>query len=136
MDLSRFLEAQDPVYATVVNELRRGEKRTHWMWYVFPQITGLGTSETARFYAIRDREEANAYLDQPVLGDRLRECFEIVLSLEDRSAHQIFGSPDDLKLRSCATLFAAISKPGSVFHQTIEKYFEGQGDSRTMKILN
>ena len=118
--LDRFLTAQDQVYAEVLTELAGGRKRTHWMWFIFPQIAGLGTSETSRRYAIRDLEEARAYLAHPILGSRLRQCAGILLELRLHSAHDIFGSPDDLKLRSSATLFAQVSPPNSVFHQVLD----------------
>jgi len=108
-NLARFLQAQERDYAQAISEIRSGRKRSHWMWYVFPQFAGLGFSPTSRFYAIESVAEAEAYLDHPVLGRRLVESVEAVLTLEGRSVSEIFGSPDDLKLRSCATLFASIS---------------------------
>jgi uncharacterized protein (DUF1810 family) len=132
--LDRFLTAQNPVYDQVLTELSDGRKRTHWMWFIFPQIAGLGTSETSRRYAIRDLEEARAYLAHPVLGSRLRQCAGILLELKVHSAHDIFGSPDDLKLRSSATLFAQISPSGSVFHQLLDRFFDGEGDRRTLAL--
>ena len=105
-DLGRFVRAQEPDYGRALSEIRAGRKRSHWMWYVFPQFAGLGSSPTARFYAIKSAAEAEAYLRHPVLGPRLAECGEAALGVEGRSAHDIFGSPDDLKLRSSATLFA------------------------------
>jgi uncharacterized protein (DUF1810 family) len=134
-DLERFVLAQAPHYERALGELRHGRKATHWMWFVFPQIAGLGSSEIARRYAIRNPAEARAYLDHLVLGPRLIACAEAVLAVEGRSAGAIMGSPDDLKLRSCATLFAQVSPPGSVFHRVIDKYYGGQADARTLALL-
>jgi uncharacterized protein (DUF1810 family) len=134
-DLSRFIRAQDRDYGRALSELRGGRKRSHWMWYIFPQLAGLGSSETSRRYAIRSIEEARAYLAHPVLGPRLEECAEAVLGVEGRSAHEIFGSPDDMKLRSCATLFATASPPGSPFERLLAKYFGGERDPRTLRLL-
>lgn len=134
-NLERFVQAQEGVYAQALSEIRAGEKRTHWMWFIFPQALGLGFSPLSQYYGIRSLDEAQAYLAHPVLGARLRECFEALLRLEGRSAHQIFGSPDDWKLRSCATLFALISSPGSVFHQVLDRYFDGHMDDRTIALM-
>lgn len=134
-DLNRFLEAQVADYDRAIYEIRSGCKASHWMWYIFPQFAGLGTSPTARRYAIRSVEEAEAYLRHPVLGARLIECARAALNVRGRSAREIFGSPDDLKLRSCATLFAAVSTPGSVFDRLIKKYFQGEPDERTRKLI-
>lgn len=133
--LDRFVEAQDRDYATALAELREGRKRSHWMWYVFPQLRGLGRSPTARFYAIGGLAEARTYLDHPLLGPRLLECCETVLAVQGRSAHAIFGAPDDLKLRSCATLFAKVAPAGSVFERLLERYFQGERDDRTLGLL-
>ena len=122
-DLGRFLEAQRDDYALALTELRDGRKRSHWMWYIFPQLAGLGHSAMSRRYAISGLAEADAYLRHPVLGPRLVTCAEAALAIQGRTAHDIFGSPDDLKLRSCATLFAQISPPGSVFHRLLDKYY-------------
>lgn len=130
-DLNRFVAAQRDAYDQALAELRAGRKRSHWMWYIFPQIAGLGFSALSRRYAIRDRAEAEAYLRHPLLGSRLRECAEAVLAIEGRSAREILGAPDDSKLRSCATLFAGVSAPGSVFHRLLDRYFDGQPDPRT-----
>ncbi|MFB3820071.1 MAG: DUF1810 domain-containing protein, partial [Candidatus Methylomirabilales bacterium] len=124
-DLNRFVRAQEGDYERALAELRSGRKRTHWMWYIFPQLDGLGFSATARHYGIKSLEEARAYLAHPILGPRLEESAEAVLRIEGRSATAIFGSPDDLKLRSCATLFAAASPPGSVFERLLGKYYGG-----------
>jgi uncharacterized protein (DUF1810 family) len=134
-DLNRFLGAQQVNYADALSELGAGRKRTHWMWYVFPQVAGLGNSPMSVRYAIRNEDEARAYLDHPVLGRRLIECAEAVLALDSRSAHDIFGSPDDLKLRSCATLFAHVSPPGSVFERLLDKYYSSEHDPRTLSLL-
>lgn len=133
-DLRRFVQAQEGDYAQALAEVRSGRKRSHWMWYVFPQYAGLGFSSTAQHYAIKSLDEARAYLQHPLLGPRLTECFEAVLGVEGKTAHEIFGSPDDLKLRSCATLFACISPPGSVFEQLLDKYFEGRRDEKTLRL--
>src|SRR6476469_7905064 len=113
-DLARFVEAQAGDYETALAEIRSGRKRSHWMWYIFPQIDGLAFSSTSKFYSIKSADEAKAYLAHPVLGPRLRECAAAFIGVEGRSAHDIFGSPDDLNLRSCATLFASVSPPDSV----------------------
>ena len=134
-DLRRFHEAQAGVYAQALDELRAGRKRTHWMWYVFPQIAGLGSSATSEYYAIRSVDEARAYLDDPVLGLRLRECAAAILALREPSASAIFGHPDDLKLRSSATLFARIEGEGSVFHQVLDRFFDGQPDPATLALI-
>jgi uncharacterized protein (DUF1810 family) len=134
-DLNRFVKAQKGDYARALAEVRAGEKRSHWMWYVFPQLDGLGFSDTARFYGIKECAEAEAYLAHPVLGPRLIEVAEAALAVEGKSAHNIFGSPDDLKLRSCATLFAKVSPPGSVFERLLAKYYGGVGDEKTLRLL-
>lgn len=133
--LSRFVEAQDRDFATALSELREGRKRSHWMWYVFPQLRELGRSATARFYAIGGLAEARAYLDHPLLGPRLVKCCETVLAVQGRSAHAIFGAPDDLKLRSCATLFAQVAPAGSVFERLLNRYFQNELDDRTLDLL-
>jgi len=134
-NLNRFVEAQKDDYTTALNEIQAGQKRSHWIWYIFPQFDGLSFSSTSKHYAIKSLAEAQAYLKHPLLGPRLTECAEATLRLEDKSARQIFGSPDDLKLRSCATLFAHVSHAGSVFHQLLDKYFESQPDARTLEII-
>jgi uncharacterized protein (DUF1810 family) len=135
-NLTRFVQAQEADYDQALTEIRAGMKRSHWMWYVFPQFVGLGSSPTSRNYAIKSREEAKAYLAHPILGPRLIECAEAALQIEGRSALQIFGSPDDMKLRSSATLFAAVSSGGSVFHRLIDKYFDGKQDVRTLELIS
>jgi uncharacterized protein (DUF1810 family) len=134
-DLSRFVDAQSHVYERALSEIRSGRKRSHWMWYIFPQLQGLGFSSTSRRYAIKSVAESRAYLDHPILGPRLLECAEATMAIEGRSAFDIFGSPDDLKLRSCATLFACVSPPGSVFDRLLEKYFQGRRDGKTLNLL-
>lgn len=133
--LARFIVAQRPVYDQALAELRAGRKRSHWMWFVFPQLAGLGRTEMARTYAIQSLEEARAYLAHPTLGPRLLECATAMLGVTGRSAHEILGSPDDLKLRSSATLFAAVSPGGSPFHAILERYYDGVADSRTLQLL-
>jgi uncharacterized protein (DUF1810 family) len=133
-DLQRFVAAQAPVYAQVCAELRAGRKATHWMWFVFPQIGGLGTSAMSRLYAIGSRDEARAYLAHPLLGARLRECTAMTLGVEGRTAHEIFGSPDDLKFHASMTLFAAVAEGEMIFDAPLRKYFAG-GDARTLEIL-
>src|ERR1041385_5315377 len=120
-DLARFVQAQAGDYERALSEIRQGQKRSHWMWYIFPQIEGLGASTMSRRYAIRSGNEARAYLHHPVLGARLIACVEALLNLEGRSAAEIFGFPDENKLRSCATLFASVSEPNSVFHRLLNK---------------
>ena len=134
-DLERFISAQDLVYSTIVGELRNGMKVSHWMWFIFPQIDGLGSSPTARHYAIRSLDEAGAYLAHPVLGSRLIECTELVNNVEGKSLRQIFGSPDDMKFHSSVTLFSLIERRRSVFEQALDKYFDGELDERTMAIV-
>jgi uncharacterized protein (DUF1810 family) len=133
--MRRFTEAQEPVYDQVLAELRAGQKRSHWMWFIFPQIAGLGSSPTSRHFAISGRDEAAAYLSHPVLGARLKECVGLLLRLTGRSAHAIFGSPDDMKLRSCLTLFAAVAPEEPVFGKALEHYFGGQPDPATLERL-
>ena len=135
-DLSRFVRAQEDDYDLALAEITNGAKRSHWMWYIFPQLDGLGFSATAKRYSIKSLEEAKAYLSHPVLGPRLRECAEAALRVEGRSATEIFGSPDDLKLRSCATLFACALPPGSVFERLIAKYYAGARDGKTLQLLD
>lgn len=133
-NLQRFVEAQAPVIDDVKAELKSGQKRTHWMWYIFPQIEGLGRSEMAQRYAISSRGEAKAYLDHPILGPRLRECTGLVNRIEDRSATDIFGSPDDLKFRSSMTLFDAVATDPTPFRMALEEYFDSP-DPKTLEFL-
>jgi len=134
-DLARFLNAQERDYAQALSEIRSGRKRSHWMWYVLPQFEGLGFSSTSRLYAIKSVAEAEAYLAHPILGPRLAEIATAALSIEGRSASEVFGSPDDMKLRSCATLFAAVSPAGSVFEQLLDRFFGGERDAATLRLL-
>lgn len=134
-NLNRFVQAQEDDFRQALAEIKRGQKRSHWMWHIFPQFEGLGFSSTSRHYSIKSRAEAQAYFQHPVLGRRLLECFEAVLRVEGRSAHDIFGFPDDLKLRSCATLFASLSPEDSVFRRVLQKYFEAQDDPKTVRLL-
>ncbi len=134
-DLERFVEAQDMVYQDVRRELAAGRKATHWMWFVFPQLRGLGRSATAHYYGIGSPDEAVAYVRHPVLGARLRECVDLVLAVDDSSAHAIFGSPDDLKFRSSMTLFAAIAPSEPLFRRALDKYFGGEPDPATAELL-
>ena len=134
-NLDRFVHAQEYSYAVALEEIRSGRKRSHWMWFICPQFKGLGSSPTAAHYAIRSQEEAEAYVQHPILGPRLIECAEAVLALEGKSASEVFGYPDDLKLRSCATLFAQVSPAGSVFEGLLRKYFKGEHDQATLRLL-
>ncbi len=134
-DLNRFISAQEGVYDHALAELREGLKRTHWMWFIFPQIDGLGHSPTTRHYSIKSLEEARQYLAHPVLGARLVECAEAVLAVQGRTASDIFGSPDDMKLQSSMTLFELIAGPGSIFERVLDRYYAGKRDARTLQIL-
>lgn len=134
-NLQRFLEAQAMNYDDALAELKAGEKRSHWMWYIFPQYKGLGMSRMSQKYAIQSLDEARAYLNHTVLGDRLLECSETVLSIDDYSAFDIFGSPDDMKLRSCATLFAVVSPPDSLFMQILDRFYNSEKDRQTLDLL-
>ncbi len=134
-DFSRFVQAQEPVIAQVRDELREGAKRSHWMWFVFPQLAGLGRSATARHYALRSLSEAAAYLEHPVLGPRLVECAALANDVAGRSAFEVFGSPDDLKFRSSMTLFARVQPGAPVFQQALDTYFDGAPDPLTAERL-
>lgn len=133
--LERFVHAQAPIYKRVLGELRAGEKMSHWMWFIFPQIRGLGYSATCIEFAISGRDEALAYLQHPVLGQRLKECTELVLRIEGRSALDIFGAPDDMKFRSSMTLFAQVSSNDDIFERALQKYFDGVPDQLTIDRL-
>jgi uncharacterized protein (DUF1810 family) len=135
-DLERFVQAQRSDYERALAELKRGRKTSHWMWYIFPQFDGLGYSSMSQRYSIKSVDEARAYLAHPVLGPRLLACADAVLGVDGRSALEILGSPDDMKLKSCATLFEHVSPPDSVFAQLLEKYCQGQRDGRTIELLN
>ncbi|KKJ00450.1 calpastatin [Prochlorothrix hollandica PCC 9006 = CALU 1027] len=134
-NLERFVTAQEESYESALSELKLGEKRSHWMWYIFPQIDGLGSSFMANKYAIKSLAEAQAYLSHPTLGTRLRECTTTVLAIEERSALEIFSSPDNKKLKSSMTLFAQISEPDSIFERVLNKFFEGDCDPQTLNLL-
>jgi len=139
-DLGRFLAAQEPCFAQALQELAAGAKASHWMWFIFPQLRGLGLSVTARRFGLAGLEEARAYLAHPLLGARLRECTRCALAVQGRTASEIFGSPDDLKFRSCLTLFAqaAAAAPGPenrVFGEALAKFYGGEGDPLTLRLL-
>jgi uncharacterized protein (DUF1810 family) len=134
-DLTRFLTAQEKDYAIALAEIQSGRKRSHWMWYIFPQIAGLGFSETSKFYALKDQAEAETYLQHPVLGQHLIEISKALLELEDNHATRIFGSPDDMKLKSSMTLFGALPGTDPVFGQVLAKYFNGIQDWVTLRLL-
>jgi uncharacterized protein (DUF1810 family) len=135
-NLQRFLQAQDPVFDRVQNELNNGHKRSHWMWFIFPQFAGLGGSEMSRRFAIRSREEALAYLEHPLLGARLRTCTQEVLNIRERSVAGIFGHPDDLKFHSSMTLFAQVAAADSLFQQALNQYFHGILDDWTLSLMD
>jgi len=134
-DLQRFVDAQEHVYTRALSEIQSGRKRSHWMWFIFPQIDGLGASSMSKRYAIRSVAEAKAYLAHPLLGPRLLESAEAALAVQTSSALELFGSPDDMKLRSCATLFASVSSEESVFRQLINKYFDCKPDDSTLQLI-
>ncbi len=134
-ELNRFLKAQESTWQEALTEIKNGEKQSHWMWFIFPQIAGLGFSEFSRFYAIRDLEEAEKYLAHPVLGKRLIEISEALLKIENLTAREIFGSPDDMKLQSSMTLFNSVPETHTVFQQVLDKYFFGKADSKTLQVL-
>jgi uncharacterized protein (DUF1810 family) len=133
--LQRFIEAQNPVYPQVCAELRSGQKQSHWMWFIFPQLRGLGHTQMAIKFGIASREEAEAYLQHPLLGPRLRECTRLVTEVEGRSIHEILGSPDDLKFRSSMTLFASVTSDNDIFTAALQKYFGGEFDRLTLETL-
>jgi uncharacterized protein (DUF1810 family) len=134
-DLSRFLEAQEDVYPQAVEELKNGQKQSHWMWFIFPQLKGLGSSPTAQKYAIQDLDEARAYWQHPVLSKRLVECSRLIMRTEDKNIKEIFGYPDYLKLNSCMTLFRQVSDE-PVFKEVISKHFDNREDNKTLELLN
>jgi uncharacterized protein (DUF1810 family) len=134
-DLERFLTAQEQDFSLALKEIKNGRKRSHWMWYIFPQISGLGFSSTSSHYALKDLQEASAYLQHPVLGPRLIEITKMLLSSPTSDATAIFGSPDDLKLRSSMTLFSQIPGSPPVFQQVLDKYYGGQPDAKTIRLL-
>lgn len=134
-DLARFHTAQQNAYSYALSEITNGKKTTHWMWFIFPQLLGLGNSEMAKRYAIHNKHEAEAYLDDPVLGARLREISEALLTHKDKTASQVMG-PDDVKLRSCMTLFATLPNADPVFKEIINAFFSGEEDRRTLELLS
>jgi uncharacterized protein (DUF1810 family) len=135
LSLDRFVTAQEQVYDTALAELKAGHKRTHWIWFVFPQIAGLGHSHRSQIYAIASLDEARAYLAHPLLGPRLRECCQAVMDVQGKNAHDIFGSPDDMKFRSCLTLFAQAAPEEMLFRDLLEKHFGGDADPLTLQKL-
>jgi len=134
--LQRFIEAQKRDYPSALAEITAGRKRSHWMWYVFPQYNGLGFSATSIHFAVKSLAEARAYLAHPVLGPRLHDCANTLLTVHGRTAHEIFGSPDDLKLKSSMTLFEQVAPEGSVFAQVLDQYFAGERDRRTLELIH
>ncbi|MGV3706418.1 MAG: DUF1810 domain-containing protein [Arcticibacter sp.] len=134
-NLERFVSAQENDYESALSEITNGRKRSHWMWYIFPQIQGLGFSQTSRFYALKDLQEAEAFLDHEVLGSRLLRITSELLQLEESDAHQIFGSPDDLKLKSSMTLFASVDGADPVFQAVLDKFFNGAKDTKTLSLI-
>jgi uncharacterized protein (DUF1810 family) len=134
-DLVRFLEAQNHVYLKALDEIKSGQKRSHWMWYIFPQMKGLGSSENARYFGIKSLDEAAAYVQHPILGKHLIEITKALLTIEGKSASDIFGYPDDLKLHSSMTLFSKVENADPVFNEVLKKYFNGVLDQGTLKIL-
>ncbi len=134
-NINRFLSAQQDIYPHVINELQNGKKTSHWMWFIFPQIEGLGSSPTSIKYAIKNIEEAKEYLNHPILGKRLLECTNIIAQTENKTADEIFGYPDTMKLRSCLTLFNFIAPEQKVFADVLKKYFNGEEDEQTLSIL-
>lgn len=135
-DLKRFLDAQNGIFEIALSELRNGQKRTHWMWFIFPQVEGLGRSDNSRKYSIKSRKEALAYLSHPILGKRLLECAETLLAINNKSAIEIFSTPDHKKLKSSMTLFASLTETQSVFDQVLEKYFDKKRDKNTLYLLS
>ena len=133
-NLQRFIDAQEASYEIALSEIKSGRKKSHWMWYIFPQVQGLGFSETSKFYAIKDIGEAKAFLEHPILGERLVRICNALLHLESDNAHNIFGSPDDLKLRSSMTLFSSLNI-NPVFQKLLEKFFNGIKDDKTLQII-
>ena len=135
MSLERYIKAQAPIYAQALAELKQGHKQSHWMWYVFPQFTGLGHSPMSQAYAIQSLEEARQYLAHPVLGARFRECCRALMDIQNRTAHEIFRTPDDLKFRSSLTLFSQAAPEEPLFLELLNKYFGGKKDAATLELL-
>lgn len=134
-NLQRFIDAQENDYSLALSEIKNSRKQSHWMWYIFPQLQGLGFSSISNYYSIKNIEEAKAYLHHPVLGNRLIELCTALLQLATNDAHEVFGSPDDLKLRSCLTLFASIEETSIIFQSALDKFYNGQKDGKTLKLL-
>jgi uncharacterized protein (DUF1810 family) len=134
--LEMFLDAQKADYAIALSEIKNGRKRSHWMWYIFPQIYGLGFSETSKYYAIKDIAEAHSFLNHPILGERLIAICEALLNLKENDANKVFGNPDDIKLKSSMTLFAALSKTHPIFQSVLDKFFDGEKDGATLQIIS
>jgi len=134
-NLNRFIEAQESKYQVALKEIRNGRKQNHWMWFIFPQVAGLGLSETSRFFAIKDITEARLYLEHPVLGPRLIETSNALVDIEGKTANQIFGYPDDMKLQSSMTLFSSIQNTNPVFEAVLKKYFNGEKDLKTLRLI-
>lgn len=134
-DLQRFIDAQEADFDTALAEIKNGRKRSHWMWYIFPQLRGLGSSDTSRYYGIQSIDEAESYINHPVLGQRLIEMCLALLQLKSDNANEIFGSPDDLKLRSSMTLFASLPDAYPVFQSVLEKFFNGEADDKTLRLI-
>ena len=135
MSLQRFIDAQQSDYETALSEIKRGRKQSHWMWYIFPQIQGLGFSATSKLYAIKNLQEAQAYMNHPLLGKRLKEITNALIDLPSNNAHEIFGSPDDVKLKSSMTLFASLPDADPVFESALKKFFKGEKDAKTLSII-
>lgn len=133
--LQRFIEAQEVDYPIALQEIKNGKKQSHWMWYIFPQIKGLGFSETSKFYAIQDRIEAEAFLNHPILGQRLVEISNELIKFDHKDANRIFGSPDDVKLKSSMTLFSTVQGANPVFQSVLDKFFDGEKDEKTMQLI-
>lgn len=134
--LKRFTDAQENSYSMALSEIQQGRKQSHWMWFIFPQIAGLGFSETSRYYAIKDLQEAAGFLNDPLLGPRLINISRELLKLKTNDAHQVFGTPDDLKLQSCMTLFDSLPDANPVFRHVLEKFFNGRKDTKTLQIIS
>ncbi|MGB4839194.1 MAG: DUF1810 domain-containing protein [Saprospiraceae bacterium] len=135
-DLNRFIKAQENSYEEALSEIKSGRKRSHWMWYIFPQFKGLGFSESSKYYSIKDLDEAKSYLNHPILGERLKLITNELLALNENNANKVFGSPDDLKLKSSMTLFAAINtSEENIFNAVLDKYFNGQTDNKTLTLI-
>ena len=134
-NLQRFIDAQENDYAIALSEIKKGKKRSHWMWYIFPQIQGLALSETSKFYAINNIHEAEEFLNHPILGNRFIEICNELLNLESNDPHKIFGSPDDMKLHSSMTLFSSLSDPNPIFQKVLDKFFDGKKDGKTLHLI-